>query len=62
MTNVKIGDRIRIIEMYGESQYNGKEGIVTHIDDLGQIHGTWGGCALIPDCDRWKDISAKGGK
>ena len=44
---VKIGDKIKIIKMEGERQYDGKEGIVTFIDDLGQIHGTWGGCALI---------------
>ena len=25
--------------------------IVTHIDDAGQIHGTLGGCALIPEID-----------
>ena len=25
-----------------------REGIVTHIDDADQIHGTWGGCAVIP--------------
>lgn len=43
---MKIGDRIRIIRMEGEPQYTGREGIITHIDDAGQIHGTWGGCAL----------------
>lgn len=48
---VKIGDLIRIILMEGEDNYSGREGIVTSIDDLGQIHGTWGGCALIPGID-----------
>ncbi len=46
--NVNIGDKIRIINMQGEPQYTGKEGIVQKIDDAGQIHGSWGGCALIP--------------
>lgn len=45
---VKIGDKIRIIEMVGEPRYENRTGIVTHIDDMGQIHGTWGGCALLP--------------
>lgn len=46
-----IGKKIRIIDMKGEPQYAGKEGVVTHIDDAGQIHGTWGGCALTVDDD-----------
>lgn len=50
---VKVGDKIRIIIMQGEPQYTGKEGTVEYIDDAGQIHGTWGGCALIPETDSW---------
>ena len=53
---VQIGDRIKIIDMNGEPQYAGKEGIVNRIDDMGQIHGSWGGCALIPECDIFKVI------
>ena len=53
---VKVGDKIRIIEMKGEPQYNGKVGIVEHIDDIGQLHGTWGGCALIPGEDTYEII------
>lgn len=53
---MKTGDRIRIINMDGEPQYAGKEGEVTHIDDAGQIHGTWGGCALIPGVDAYEVI------
>ena len=48
MGNVKIGDTIK---MEGEPQYKDREGVITHIDDAGQIHGTWGGCALIPEID-----------
>jgi len=44
---VKIGDSIKILFMKGEPKYVGKIGVVTLIDDLGQIHGTWGGCALV---------------
>ena len=53
MENVRIGDTIKIIKMEGEPQYKGKEGVVTHIDDVGQIHGTWGGCAVIPLVDTY---------
>ncbi len=48
---VKVGDIIKIIKMEDEDEYNGKEGIVTSIDDMGQIHGTWGGCAIILEKD-----------
>ena len=53
MSNVKIGDKIKIIEMKDEPQYTGREGFVTRIDDAEQIHGTWGGCALIPGIDKY---------
>lgn len=51
MDNV-IGKRVRINHLYGENNlYDGKEGVVKHIDDIGQWHGTWGGIAIIPDTD-----------
>lgn len=48
---VEIGDIIEIVSMKGEPQYNGKKGEVIYIDSIGQIQGTWGGCALIPNID-----------
>ena len=48
-----IGKQIMIVEMKKEPEYTGKKGVVTHIDDIGQIHGTWGGCAIIPDIDKY---------
>ena len=59
MNNIKIGDTIKIINMEGEHQYTDREGIVTHIDDAGQIHGTWGGCALIPGVDTYVIIARR---
>ena len=52
--NIKIGDMIRILYMDGEPQYSGKIGTVTYIDDAGQIHGSWGGCAIIPEADEYE--------
>ena len=54
---VKVGDVIRINDMEGEPQYSGKEGTVIAIDCLGQIHGTWGGCAIDPKIDSYTIIS-----
>ena len=45
---VKVGDKIRIDNMSGEPGYCGREGIVRSIDDAGQLHGSWGGLAVIP--------------
>ena len=47
----KVGDTIRIIEMSGEPNYSGRVGVVTSIDAIGQLHGTWGGLAVIPSED-----------
>ena len=53
---VKVGDKIKIIYMDGEPQYTDKEGTVTHVDDAGQIHGTWGGCAVVPNVDKYTKV------
>ena len=50
---VKVGDTIRITKLddpYDHS-YVGREGVVEHIDSMGQLHGTWGGLAVIPGED-----------
>lgn len=57
-SEVKIGDIIHIYHMWGESQYKDREGVVKHIDDMNQIHGSWGGLALHFD-DDWEIISSE---
>lgn len=55
-SEIKIGDKIKILSMQDEPQYEGKTGIVEFIDDIGQIHGSWGVCALIPEVDKYEII------
>lgn len=55
-SEVKVGDIIHIYCMYGEPEYADREGVVRSIDDIGQLHGTWGGLAL-QDEDDWEIIS-----
>ena len=63
MENMKIGDTIRMIRMNDDGgkdlqarMYNGRSGVVEHIDSLGQLHGTWGGLALIPEVDEFQIV------
>lgn len=51
--NYHIGDRIRIDDLKDirSGDYNGRTGTIEHIDSIGQLHGTWGGLALIPGID-----------
>lgn len=60
MTDVKVGDTIRIDHIDGEPKYTGKVGVVTYIDDLPQYHGTWGGLAVNPAIDQFTIV--KGGE
>ena len=54
--NYEVGTKIKIINMSGEPQYAGKEGIIKSIDDAGQLHGSWGGLAVIPGEDSFEII------
>lgn len=56
----KVGDTIRIIHLKGEdSTYDSRTGVVNYIDDMGQLHGTWGGLAVIPEEDSFEVIDDK---
>ena len=46
-----IGRKIRIKYMVGEPSYTGREGVIKVVDDIGQLHGTWGGLAVMPGED-----------
>ena len=63
MDKINIGDTILIVRMDDDGgkdlqakSYDGKTGFVESIDSLGQIHGTWGGLALIPGKDEFRKI------
>lgn len=62
MMKPQVGDLIKIIDMHDEPQYQGKTGTITHIDDAGQLHGTWGGCAIIPEADEFEIIETSKGE
>jgi hypothetical protein len=52
-----VGQKVRIIHLEGEdTRYDGKEGVIEHIDGIGQLHGTWGILAVIPEADDFEII------
>ena len=53
-----IGKRIRIEYMEGEPHYAGRQGVVESIDDAGQLHGSWGGLAVL-STDQFSIIGEK---
>ena len=59
----KVGDKIKIVKMDDNNGsdvearlYNGREGTIEMIDDAGQLHGTWGGLAVIPEIDKVEKV------
>ena len=57
MDSPKVGDFVHIYHLMGEDTcYDGREGVITSIDDAGQLHGTWGGLAVIPSEDYFKIV------
>ena len=56
--NDLIRKQIRIDHMEGEPHYDGRQGIVESIDDAGQLHGSWGGLAVL-SADQFTVIGEK---
>ena len=44
-------DKKNMVDTVFKKDYDGTIGVVDLVDDAGQIHGSWGGCALIPGVD-----------
>ena len=54
-----IGDTIKILYVSGIPVLWGKEGVVKHIDSMGQLHGTWGRLVIIPGEDKYVIVEEK---
>ena len=51
----KPGLKVCIIHLESEdNRYDGREGIIEYIDGIGQLHGTWGDLAIIPEIDEFE--------
>ena len=52
-----LGKKVRINHLQGEDgRYDGKEGTVTRVNDMGYLHGTWGRLAIIVESDSFSVI------
>lgn len=53
--NAKVGKIVKIIRLKDETDesYIGRSGVIESIDCIGQLHGTWGGLAIIPELDNF---------
>jgi hypothetical protein len=49
----EVGDGIYIISIGCKANYNGRKGVITSIDEMGHLHGTWGSLALLPGEDKF---------
>ena len=56
LRQIYVGKTVKIINMEGEPQYSGKTGVVKSVDDIGQLHGSWGGCAIQPERDDFEIV------
>lgn len=55
----KVGQQIHINHLQGEdNRYDDREGIIMKIDGIGQLHGTWGSLAVIPEQDDFHVIDS----
>ena len=60
---MKVADKIRVIRMDDSNgkdtavhRMNGVVGVISHIDDMGQIHLDGYGLAVIPEVDEFEVI------
>ena len=54
----KEGDIIKIVRLDDQYDhtYPGRIGEVKFVDSMGQLHGTWGGLAVVPEVDEYEII------
>lgn len=60
MRQLKVGDKVLIINKADNPDYIGREGRITKIDSEGNIFGTWGIEPIFESVDEFTRISEKG--
>ena len=57
--NLKIGQKIKILDMYNNDSYNNRVGTITGVGELGELYGTWGREPLLPNVDLYILIESR---
>ena len=45
---LKVGQKIKILDMYSDTSYNNRVGTITGVGELGELYGTWGKRTFTP--------------
>ena len=56
---LKVGQKIKILDMYNDESYNNRVGIITGVGKLGELYGTWGKEPLLPNVDLYILIESR---
>lgn len=51
-----VGNKIRILHMSGFPNYSGRVGRIHYQNNLGQLIGSWGQMAIIPEQDKFEIV------
>ena len=57
--NLKIGQKIKILDMYSNTSYNNRVGTITGVGELGELYGTWGREPLLPNVDLYIIVESR---
>ena len=49
--NLKVGQKIKILDMYSDTSYNNRVGIITGVGEIGELYGNWRKEPLLPNVD-----------
>ena len=57
--HLKVGQKIKILDMYNDTSYNNRVGIITGVGELGELYGTWGREPLLPNVDLYIIVESR---
>ena len=57
--NLKIGQKIKILDMYNDTSYNNRVGTITRFGELGELYGTWGRKSILHNVELYILIESR---
>lgn len=56
---LKVGQKIKILDMYNNDSYNNRVGTITRVGELGELYGTWGKLPILPNVDLYVIVESR---